>query len=150
MTVARGAQSFGAVLRGFRQAAGLSQEALAERAGLSLRGVSDLERGVSRAPRLHTLNRLAETLGLGDGARQALFSAAGFLPLGENHEMPAATLRGATSASLRTAFPGYLTRLLGREQDVQAVEQLLRGPDVRLLTLCGPGGVGKTRLAVQV
>ena len=52
------------MLRRYRVAAGLSQEALADQAGLSLRGVSDLERGLSRAPSLHTLGRLADALGL--------------------------------------------------------------------------------------
>jgi transcriptional regulator with XRE-family HTH domain len=64
MTVGRDSQSFGTVLRRYRLAAGLSQEAPAERAGISLRGLSDLERGLSRGPRLETLARLAEALGL--------------------------------------------------------------------------------------
>ena len=55
--------AFGAALRRRRLAAGLSQEALAGRAGLSLRGVSDLERG-RRAPRPETVRLLAEALGL--------------------------------------------------------------------------------------
>lgn len=51
--------SFGTLLRRYREALGLTQEALAQRAGLSARGISDLERGVNRAPQPVTLGLLA-------------------------------------------------------------------------------------------
>jgi transcriptional regulator with XRE-family HTH domain len=72
-----GASGFDDLLRRFRVAAALSQEALAERAGLSLRGVSDLERGARTAPRLETVRMLADALGLAGAERVALLAAAG-------------------------------------------------------------------------
>ncbi len=50
----------------------------------------------------------------------------------------------------RSVLPAPLTTLVGREADVASVRGLLTDPAVRLVTLCGPGGVGKTRLAIQV
>ncbi len=47
------------------------------------------------------------------------------------------------------SLPAPLTRLYGREQDVSRVADLLRSSDVRLVTLTGPGGIGKTRLAIE-
>jgi hypothetical protein len=46
--------------------------------------------------------------------------------------------------------PVPLTPILGREDEIAAVVALLRDPDVHLVTLIGPGGIGKTRLAIEV
>lgn len=70
------ADVFGAALRRRRIAAGLSQEELAERAGLSVRGISDLERGARTTPRLATLRMLADALGLDDAGRAELLAGA--------------------------------------------------------------------------
>src|SRR3712207_6064134 len=68
--------TFGDLLRRHRLAAGLTQEALAERAGLSARAVSDLERGLRRAPYRDTVRSLADALRLSAAERTALEGAA--------------------------------------------------------------------------
>src|SRR5829696_8159949 len=69
------AASFAALLRRHRVATGLSQEALAERAGLSVRAISDLERGARRAPYRETVRLLADALALMPADRVALEAA---------------------------------------------------------------------------
>src|SRR4051812_33654418 len=148
VTTAPSSQSFGSLLRLYRAQAAMSQEMLAERAGVSLRGLSDLERGRSRKPRLYTLNRLAEALALNADARARLLAAA--LPTAVDEPAPeTAVVAASAGRAARRPLPGYLTGIIGRERDVAAIGDLLSQSEVRLLTLMGPGGVGKTRLAVQ-
>jgi predicted ATPase/DNA-binding XRE family transcriptional regulator len=131
--------TFGALLKRYRMAAGLTQEALAERASLSTRAVSDLERGLSRAPRYDTLDLLTRAMNLEASQRAALFAAA----------RPALAREDAKAAPLQV-LPFPPTTLLGREQEIAQALGLVRERDVRLLTVTGPGGVGKTRLALEI
>src|SRR5215217_325637 len=109
---------FGDLLRQMRSAAALSQEALAERSGLSKRGISDLERGARLAPRLETVRLLADALALGDADRQALLVAA---RPEASATVPAAHARSSPPAAL----PRPPTRLIGREDAVATLCDLL-------------------------
>src|SRR5581483_1017245 len=63
---------------------------------------------------------------------------------------PASVTQPAGPAHAPCPLPAPLTRLIGREQEALRAERLLQRGDVRLLTLVGPGGAGKTRLGVEV
>jgi non-specific serine/threonine protein kinase len=143
-SMAENAGSFGELLKRYRGRAGLTQEELAEAAGLSVRGLSDLERGVVSAPRAGTLRLLARALQLAP-EDEALWEAARKRGAGEG---PYHRPDERREASSRDNLPVSLTSFVGRLHDLATVEQLLGR--TRLLTLTGPGGVGKTRLAVQV
>ena len=147
------APSFAQVLRRGRRELGLTQEALAERAGLSWRTISDLERGVSQ-PRKDTMTLLADALALDLPARAAFERAFRGIVLSPGEaETPA---RAADPSTLPSG--GYLGALpalplverqveLGR---VTAALEAARAGDGRFLALTGEPGVGKTRLAQEV
>jgi transcriptional regulator with XRE-family HTH domain len=124
--------TFAEVLRRQREAHGLTQESLAERATLSARAISDLERGLKEAPHATTVHLLVQALEL-DTATAEEFAAA-------------ARRRVTISGSERRGnLPVALTSFVGRQQ--ASAEVKLGLTTARALTLVGPGGVGKTRLA---
>ncbi|HEU5438598.1 MAG TPA: tetratricopeptide repeat protein [Ktedonobacterales bacterium] len=143
--------AFGTLLRRHRLAAGLTQAELAERTDVSVRSVSDLERGVTRWPHRDTVALLADVLQLSP-AERATFEAAAHRPRVTDSVASAASA-GLTASDLSIPppeLPFPPTPLLGREHEEAALVHLLGADDVRLVTLTGPPGVGKTRLALQV
>src|SRR6266542_989747 len=133
--------AFGELLRRHRVAAGLTQESLAEQAGLSVRAVADLERGARRFPYPDTAQRLADSLRLTASERAALLEA-------RRRTHSASDLEAALPITGQRTLPVALTSFIGRERELAAVQERLQA--TRLLTLTGPGGVGKTRLALEV
>ncbi len=133
---------FGERLRRLREAAGLTQEQLAEQAGLSVQGVAALERGRSRRPYPHTVRALGEALGLSVEDAAQLLAA---IPQRDRRDDPSADLERAPT----TPLPVLAAPLIGRDGDIRTVEALLDA-GTRLVTLTGPGGVGKTSLAIHL
>jgi predicted ATPase/DNA-binding XRE family transcriptional regulator len=124
--------SFAELLRRLRADARLTQEELAEAAGLSPRSVSDLERGINRTAQRGTAVLLADALRL-SGPRRARFIAAA---------------RGRAGLTPNDNLPAELTAFIGRDREAADVRALTESS--RLVTLTGPGGAGKTRLALHV
>jgi predicted ATPase/DNA-binding XRE family transcriptional regulator len=146
--------TIGELLRRYRRAAGLTQEEVAEAAAISVRGIQDLERGVTRRPRRDTIQRLLEALKLDADDRKAL-EAAAHMPL-----LPVNTSESRTVTRPDHGVPvgGYLSAipllpLVARERELAcslaALENVAAGGG-RSLMLAGEPGVGKTRLAQEV
>jgi predicted ATPase/DNA-binding XRE family transcriptional regulator len=123
--------SLAALLKRHRAAAGLTQEELAERAGVSARTISDTERGLRTTVYRDTAERLAAALGLEAETRSEFQGIA----------------RGSGPFGAPGGVPAQPTRLIGREVELAAVLDALGS--ARLVTLIGPGGIGKTRLGAE-
>ncbi len=133
------AESFARLLKRHRIEAGLSQENLAELAGVSKDEISALERGLHRAPHKATLDLLIAALAVDDDVRLEVEEAAKL-----------ARARGpqAQRDALPSNLPAQLTSFVDRENVVAEIKEKLQSN--RLVTLVGTGGVGKSRCAVQI
>jgi predicted ATPase/DNA-binding XRE family transcriptional regulator len=135
----RGSGPFGAQLKALRETAGFTQEELATIAGVSVHAVSALERGERRRPHPETVRALSAALDLTGATRDAFLGSA---------RSPART--AAADELSDAVLPLAPTQLLGRDADLQALRHWLADSAVRLITLTGPGGSGKTRLGLEI
>jgi transcriptional regulator with XRE-family HTH domain len=148
----QGSLSFAGLLRRLRGEAKLTQEELAEAAGLSLRAVSDLERAINRTARKDTALLLAGALGMTESAAELFVAAA-------RGRTPAAdvltALRGSGRRLAETTprvwnIPARNPAFTGRDDLLAAVrERLQAGHAAVVQALYGMGGVGKTQLAAE-
>ena len=137
------APDFAGFLRELRVKARLTQEELAEAAGLSTRTVSDLERGVNRRAQKDTARLLADALGL-TGPVRARFEA---LARGR---MPSGAGTGGVAAATRT-LPRDIASFTGRQQELRELAGVAAGSGgvVGIHAIGGMAGVGKTAFAVH-
>jgi predicted ATPase/transcriptional regulator with XRE-family HTH domain len=131
-------------LRRRRTERGLTQEDLGELVGYAAQTIRKIEGG-QRRPSLQLALRLAQALELGLDEQAAWMNAA--RAVAEPNEDPVSPpLRSPTPSP---GLPTYLTPFIGRAQEQAELATLLDRPDCRLVTVLGPGGVGKTRLAIE-
>ena len=142
---------FGSLLKAYREQAGHTQEELATLARISVRGLRYLERAAT-SPNPRTVRRLASALSLTPAQQASLVAAAR-----EARTLRAASIvepdanrvaeKGTAPGGVRD-MPGQLTNFIGREATLTMASRRLA--DDRLVTLVGPGGCGKTRIAIEV
>jgi predicted ATPase len=124
--------TLGELLKHSRRTAGLTQEGLAARSGVSARVISDLERNVMHVPRSATVQLLVAALSLSDAERE----------LFEN----AAIMDRTAAAPDRRSEVADLPPLIDRSTELTVIERHLSGQSPPLLLLAGEPGIGKTRL----
>jgi predicted ATPase/DNA-binding XRE family transcriptional regulator len=138
-----GKGSFGQWLKQRRKALGLTQKELAQQAGCAEVSLRKIEAG-DLHPSPPLVASLARAAGAAEGDLPALLSLA--RGVGDDFTARARLLRPQRPHNL----PAQLTPLIGREHDITAMRRRLIGDGARLVTLVGPPGVGKTRLALAV
>jgi transcriptional regulator with XRE-family HTH domain len=145
--------SFGYWLRRRRKALDLTQAELAVRAGCVLTTIKKLETGV-RQPSRQLAERLADALTVSGNERAMLLDALGSSSLIGLPPHPAQPGTDAAPSPALAPLPAALAAppgpLIGRSREVAALRELLTKSETRLVTLTGPGGVGKTRLALHL
>jgi len=134
--------------------AGLSQQELAERAGLSVRTIGNLERGASKWPYRDSLHRLADALELRDEARAEFIAAAGRRLAPEaapGATRPGGTRQGGRARVVAAHLPATLPAFVGRRDQLATLSQVLQQPGgtAVITAIGGTAGVGKTALAVH-
>jgi predicted ATPase/DNA-binding XRE family transcriptional regulator len=145
------AESFAQLLRRFRVAASLTQEALAERCRLSPAAIAAIEQGRRKAPRLSTVRLIAEALELSPADLETLARAAADRGADGSAAISMSAAGAAPGGPVTGQVAGlYATRtsFIGRDREQARVLAALAGN--RSVTMVGPGGVGKTRLAGRV
>jgi predicted ATPase/transcriptional regulator with XRE-family HTH domain len=146
--------SFGLWIKRRRKALDLTQEALAARVGCSKELIVKIE-GDARRPSRQIAVLLAQHLQLApDESEDFVRCARAELVVDRlpspTRSMPRAAFPSQSPAERpRSNLPAQLSSFLGREQELADLPALLRSNAVRLVTLSGPGGIGKTRLALQ-
>jgi transcriptional regulator with XRE-family HTH domain len=138
---------FGGLLRAYRERRLLSQERLAERSGLSVRAIRDLELGRVRRPWGESVRLLVDALRLAGWEREQFEAAASGSPLtGPPRDQPLASAAGderdvlvATKLHVPRPRPGFLAR-------PRLLERLAAGMGRELVVVCTPAGFGKTTL----
>ncbi len=141
---------FGDWLKRRRQSLDLTQAELAERAGCSVFALRKIEAG-ERRPSKQLAGLLAEALRVPSEQAAAFVAAARGESSLERLRLPGQTAAEAApppAPRLRN-WPPTPTPLVGREDELASLARLLADPLCRLLTLIGPGGIGKSRLAVE-
>ncbi len=151
--------AFGTQLCAWRQSAGLSQEELAGRCGLSIRAISDLERGRTRWPHRDSILRLADALGLRGDPRREFFAAAGRRLAGNASAAYAAASESRLARLggghvVPRQLPGPVRHFIGRDSELAALTGLLdqagsTPATVLISAIEGTAGVGKTTLAIR-
>ncbi len=142
---------FGLWLRRRRKALDLTQNALAQQVGCSLATIQKIESD-ERRPSRQIAELLARVLEIPQADREMFLKVARRERRVDRLPPPTpseAQLPEQTRPVWRSNLPTPPTPLVGRESELAAVAQLLDNPQCRLLTLVGPGGIGKTRLAIE-
>jgi predicted ATPase/transcriptional regulator with XRE-family HTH domain len=136
--------SFGYWVRRRRKALDLTQQALADLSGCSLAAIKKIETD-QRQPSQQLAERLADSLQVPPDERAAFLARARGLLVAEDIAPPIQPSVAAPVAP--SALPAESTSFVGRAVELAQIERYLADPGCRLLTLIGPGGIGKTRLA---
>lgn len=137
-------RAFDRLLRRLRKARDLTQEALAQQACCALDTIKKIEAG-RRRPSRHLAIQFADVLAL-DAEERAAFLAAARAGPGDSAR-PTPTSPGPPA--VRTNLPLETLPFIGRAAELAMLDGLLADRSVRVITIAGPGGMGKTRLAVE-